>query len=348
MQVEKKVLYDILLKLRPGLAKKEIIEQATHFIFTGDDIAVYNDRICITFPFKSDFKCSVKGEEFYHIISGAPQEFIDIKLDKEQLKIGSKKIKAGLSTLVDEASKVEDYIEKIKKDRDTVKWLPLPSDFIQGAFFCMFSASKDMVKGPYTCIFVQDKNIYSTDTLRASHYIMKDKVEKTFLIRAKDVAELVKFAVIEYGMSDNWAHYATEDGLEFSCRHIKEEYPYPEKVKTLFNLKSGTTLEFPKELKSTVDTVSVLAQGDVDINKLILVEIKKNEIHCSAQRERGWVEKSVDIKYDGPTVSFYINPIFFSQVLDKIKTATVSQDEHKAVFKSENFSHIIALPMEDE
>jgi uncharacterized protein YbaR (Trm112 family) len=347
MKLSKEVLYNALLKLRPGLAKKEIIEQATHFIFTGKEIATYNDRICITYPFETDFKCSVKGEEFFKLISGTTEDSINITLKDDQLNIGTKRIKAGLSTLVNETDKVEEFIEKIKKDRKKVEWKKLPEDFTQGAFFCMFSASKEIMKGPFTCIFVSDDDIYSTDGLRASHYKMKSKVEKNFLVRAKDVAELVKFEVTEFSMTDNWIHYRTKDDIGFNCRHILEDYPYPKKVKTLFEINSGIPVVLPDTLKPTVDTVAVLAEGDVDINKTILVEIIKDEIKCTAERERGWVEKSVETKYDGPKISFFINPIFLSQVLARTTTFMISAEEHKALFKTDNFTHVIALPMED-
>ena len=65
MEVNKEELLKILIAVKPALSKKEILLQMSHIIFTGEDVATFNDTLCIIHPYKTDFKCSVQGEEFY-------------------------------------------------------------------------------------------------------------------------------------------------------------------------------------------------------------------------------------------------------------------------------------------
>ena len=62
MKIEREELLKVLSAIRPGLAKKDIVEQATHFIFTGQEVLTYNDQICISYPFETDFECSVPAD----------------------------------------------------------------------------------------------------------------------------------------------------------------------------------------------------------------------------------------------------------------------------------------------
>ena len=92
----------------------------------------------------------------------------------------------------------------------------------------------------------------------------------------------------------------------------------------------------------TVSAVVSLAAGEEDINKSIDLSIKNGSINIRAEKERGWIEKEIDIAYEGEEVNFSINPIFFSQILKHACGFTLLKG--KAQFSSENFYHVLALP----
>jgi len=342
--INRKELVDILSKVRPALAKKEIIEQATHFIFTGTHITTYNDQICIIHPYPTDFQCSVRAKEFYEILNGITEDEIEIKRTKTQLKVNSERTKAGLTTVVDEKDKVDHMVEIIAADMKKAKWYYLPESFLKGMFLCMFSASKDMTTGAFTCLYGNGSEIFSSDTLRASWFIMeKDEFKPPFLLPARDVAELIKFPVTKYTVTENWMHFKTKDKVSMSVRKLEGEFP---DIKPLFEIK-GYSFILPSDLKNAIDSVSILAEGELDINRVVYIKVEKGKVTCKAQKERGWIEKTIDSDYDKKRViDFTINPHFFSQVLEKTTSITVS--EEKAVFTGENFKHIICLPIDEE
>jgi DNA polymerase III sliding clamp (beta) subunit (PCNA family) len=348
MKINRSELLSALKSTQPGLAKREIIQQAAHVMFMGKCIATFNDAISVLYPFSTDFKCSVNGEEFYKVLEGIKEDEIDLSLDGDHIKIDSKKTKAGFSTLVGENEKVENMVEKILTTTSKPKFFrTLPKDFVKGVFLCMFNASKDMTSGVKCCVAVRNDQIFSTDNLRMSRYVMDSKVKDEILIPARDTFDLVKYDVTRYGLSDGWVHFQTEEGVIFNCRTMKGEYPF-DRVNVFFK-KMSDEIKVPAELKTIMKNAVVLAAGEVDIAKMVEVTIDKGKITCKSEKERGWMIKEVDCRYKGKKLVFYVNPIFMAQVLESATTlALVQGKEHpdKAYFTQDNYQHIIALPTE--
>lgn len=343
MKINRKELFTALTLAKAGLSKKDIIAQAQHFIFTGTDICTYNDQICIIVPFKTDFSCSVKGEELDKIISGISEENILIDLKDQKLNITTKKTKASLSTMVDEEGKVEEMIENIKiKTNKKNFWKSLPSNFIEGISLCIFSASKDMTQGIRSCIAINDDSIWSTDNLRISWYKMNDNVEE-MLIPVRNAEELVKYQdVIEYGLSKGWVHLKTKEGLIFSSRTIEGDFTYS--VLMNFFKEPDKTFDLPKELKDVLQNISVLADGTYAINKSVNIEIDDGVMTCKAMQDTSWVTKVLDIDYNEEPLHFSVNPFFFAQILNKTTTFGIYENAKVAIFIRDNFKHIMALP----
>ncbi len=350
MQVSKEELLKVLIAVKPGIAAKDFIEQATHAIFTGEEIATYNDSISIIYPYKTDFACSVSGEEFYKIVASIKEDTLDLTVEDNQMRIKSKKTKAGLSTIVGENAKVEKLVVRIKETVSARRfWKSLPADFLNGVYLCMFNASRDMTTGVRCCVAVKDDRIYSVDNIRISRFIMQGKVNE-MLIPARSAMELVKYKVTKYGISDGWIHFKTDDEVMFNCRTMIGDYPSIDH----FFREPQNEITIPMEMQEVMKAAAVIAEGDVDIAKIVEVTIDKGEITCrSEDKGKKWMEKTVDLEnYKGRKIVFWVNPTFFSQVLDKstslfLVTREEFPDEEfpdKAIFTSGSFQHIIALP----
>lgn len=350
MIVNRMELLQILQSVKPGLATREFIEQATHVIFLGDHVATYNDTLCIVAEFHTDFVCSVKGDEFYKTVDSINESEIEITLENDQIKLNAKKTKAGMSTVVGENEKVEKFITTLmEKTKQSRFWKVAASDFKEGLFLCALSASRDMTTGVRCCVAIKDDTLYSTDGVRVSKYVMSRKMDD-LLISARDAIELAKYDISHYGRSDGWLHFKTKDNVQFHCKTMVGDYPFEGVIKVFRVPKDEIAL--PKELRDSLMAASVFSEGDVDIAKLVEITITDNKIICKSQKERGWIIKEVDLeKYEGPDLYFYINPVFFAQILDKTTTFFLSQKEDwpdKAIFTNENFQHVIALPGEED
>ncbi len=354
MKLNRNELLKAIAVVKPGIASKEIIQQMVHIIFMGDYIASYNDNISVIAPFKTDFKTSVHGEEFYKAIDIVNEEEVDISIDKALLKIKSKRTKAGMSTIVGENEKVEERItDLIARTNAKRFWKTLPEDFLAGVSLCMFCTDKDMTRGVTTCIAVKGGELFSTDNFRASKYVMKNKMDDMF-IPSISALHLVKYNVTKYGTSEGWIHFKTEDGILFNCKTMIGVYPF-ESMMDFFREPSDEII-LPKELQEAMKAASAFAEGEVDIAKSVEITIEKNILTCRSEKDRGWIEKEIVLeKPVRKKLLFYINPIFLDQILNRTTSFFIASRKEdpeeplpdKAIFTSENFQHVIALPTED-
>lgn len=336
MKFQRKELVDILSAVRPALSKKDIVEQATHFIFTKDRLTTYNDYICISHPLKSGLECSVDADKLFRVLSNIQEGEVDLSYDGKQMLVKSGKVRSGLAALKE--GEVNKYITDLGKDYEGKKWKSLPEDFSEGIFLCMFSAARDMSTGPLTGVHVEGESIFSSDDLRISNYKMSSKIDDELLIPVKSIIELVKFKINKYIVTKSWVHFKTKDEVTFSSRILKDKFPDA----TKFFETEGTAVRFPKEMQSVIKVVSVLAEGDIDIDRKIQVSVGNGVITCRGEREIGWIERDIETKYKGRAITFNINPLFLHQVLDKSAKMTVG--ENKALFETEKFRHVMVLP----
>jgi DNA polymerase III sliding clamp (beta) subunit (PCNA family) len=337
MQINKEAFLKVLAAVKPGLAKKEIVEQSTHFIFTGQEVVTYNDYICISHPLETDFQCSIKAEEFYKILQSMKEENIDIECNKDMLvKINGKSSRAGLTAMKE--GKIDEYIKQL--DIKSIRgWTSLPKDFIQGIYLCMFSVSKDMTSGALSCISIKDTYIASSDDLRISQYVMESGLKKEILIPLQSVVELVKYQVTKFNLTDAWIHFKTDEGLIFSSRIVKDNFP---DISAFFALE-GAKIELPKELQSVLSLIKIVVEDAVDIiDQKVEIIIKKNQITCRGEGKIGWAEQDIPCSYKGKDIKFSVNPLFLTQILNKSTKVIIG--EGKALFELDNFKHIMVLP----
>lgn len=337
MKIKRSELLKALSLVKPGLAKKEIVEQSTHFIFNKEEIVAYNDYICITHPFKTDFKCSIKAEEFYKLLQSMKEENITVECGKDMIvKINDKETRVGLSATKE--GKIDEYINQLDI-KNIKKWKILPKDFIQGVYLCMFSISKDMTSGTLSCLSIVDNKISSSDNLRISQYEMGDSIKNDLLIPLQSVVELVKYPVTKYCLIDSWIHFKTDEGIVFSTRIMKGDFP---DVGKFLDLK-GTKINLPKELQEAMQLTKIVVEDSLDIvDQKVELTIKKDIITCRGDGKISWAEKDVVFSYKGKEIKFLVNPLFLSQVLNK--TTSVIVGEEKALFISDSFKHVMVLP----
>lgn len=348
MEVNKVELMSILESVRPGLAARQTHEQATHFIFTGRDVATFNDRLCITYPYKSDFKCSVKAEDFYKWLSLIDGEDMDVSLEGNSVIALSGNHEAGFSCSLDDNHKVDKFIRRRNHDAKG-EFQKLPEEFLDGIQLCIFSCSTDISRSAMNCVHVDGTDLMSSDGMRLSWFVM-NKEMPSCLIRARDLAELVKFPITQYLITDTWAHFKTDEGVMFSAKLTVGTYPdrrpYFKKAQ---KQETQTEIEFPREpLQQSLKTTEIMVE-DVDmVDKHIQVEVEPDSIILSSQRSKGmstgWTRSRIEIEYEGEPIEFKINPKFLHQILDRLTKFSVKTGQ--IMFTRENFTHIIAMTPE--
>jgi hypothetical protein len=335
MILEREELLDALNAVMPGIDKKDIIEQMTHFQFTGDNLVAYNDAIHIKYPFKTDFICSAPAKPLHKLISSLKGERVSLKKVKGTLKIKSKETDSELNIVVE--NDIDHILTKIEEDLAKQKYKPIPADFTEAAHLCSFSAAKDETQGTLTCVHIKGTTIEAGDRTRCSRYVMEKKMPE-FLIRASVPNELVKYNVTRYAVSESWVHFKTEEGAFFSCRRVKGDYLDYDKF---FDDFKGVKVVLPEKLAEALNTLLAFSDEGWMVQPYTEIIFKKDKLVCKVQSNVGKSTRQMKLDYNKKERSIRINPYLLKQVLDKANTIFIGS--RMAMFKHDKFKHIIAL-----
>lgn len=339
MKINKSKLQEALAKVKPGLASKDLIEQATSFAFMDGRVVTYNDEISISHPVKDlNISGAIKAEALYSFLDKLKKDEIFINKDDNQVIIQAGKAKAGL-ILEQEIKLPVQEIGEIKE------WKPLPEGIVQGLKFCYPSCSTDMSNPILTCVYLEGDSIQSTDSFQITEYKMKEAIPVPgFLIPANVVRELIKYDIKEISKGEGWMHFRTEEGTIFSCRVFTGDFPDIGKYLKV----KGQKIRFPKTIIEALEKAQIFSKNplNVDYLEIVAVDISKENIKISAKGEFGWFEETSRIKYSGDPVKFSTGVGFLINLLNSMQTPTCVLGEDQIQFKHEGWTHVLAITSE--
>ena len=346
MKVDRKNLLEILTRVKPALAIKDFVEGGTHFIFDENQVFSFNDKIAISSPSPVHLNCSVSSQEFYSLLSQIADEEIDLTIEEECLNIQGSAIKAGLTILRESES-----LKLIRSiDFESLgPWFPLPKDFLKGLSLCGFSCSKDATLDWMTCIWISGGSMLSTDDIRVTSFNMMKEIESSFFLPLTSAQSLIKFLPVEYCLKDGWAHFREEKKVIFSSRILDSENP-EENIEEFFNVQ-GTEL-FLTENKTFLDVikrVGILEDKFMELDRKISIKIEGRKVIIEGKREGiGWIREELllDTYNENLRCSFKINPSFLWEILTIMPSLIIIIGETTCLFKSDNFRHVMALPLD--
>ena len=336
MKFKKDQFKTILEGLKPGLAQKNLADNLANFSFSGKRVYTYNDQIFISHVLETDFQCSVSGDKFYSIVANSPGDELDITLSNNEMIIKGAKSKAKMTLATGDPD-----LDKIQVPYEEKGWATLPEGFTEGLELCCLSLSRDLTKPAFTCVAINDSDLLSTDRVRISRYLMGGSFsDKKFLIPGTSAKVLTKYPIIEYLKGNGWIHFRTGGQAVISSRLFNDTFP---DVNAFFELK-GKEIALPKRLKEMVDSVSSIIESKFEADKFlsVLISGKEKTITCSGQGDTNsfvrFESLEAGIQED---LSFDINPVFLSKILDSDTSMIVG--ESKALFLKDNFEHVVSL-----
>lgn len=338
MKIDRKELLQSLAKVKPGLGKNELIEQATHFCFMGDRVVTYNDEISVSCTLENmDCHGAVSADELYSFLNRVTRDSIDINVKGSELLMKCGRASAGL-TLHEQIKLPLSEIEGPNTD-----WIPLPDNFAEAISFCKFSCSSDMSMPILNCLHVCKECVESSDDIRFTKFELKecDSMD-SFLIPVSVAKELSNYAITEMTGNSSWKHFRTADkSVVFSCRIYADEYP---DTSGFSNIENFIKVKMPKKLGMILTRAGIFAKERADKDSMITITIDGSMIKIKSQNDAGWFKETTKIKYDGDPITFNVNPEFLEVMLSKTTMCLIGSDRIK--FEGDNWYHIVALTME--
>lgn len=342
MQIARDRMLSILEAMKPGLARKEILEESGNFIFDNDRILTYNDQVCIIHPLNCDFRCSVPAEELHKLIKLIGDDTLVLTLGESgaMLKIKTRSTNIELAALTGDP-----ITELVSNFPDMEPWLRVPEKMMEGIKWCSFSAAKNATLTYLTGIHIGNRYIMATDELRISKYTLPAKMRATLLIPADSARQLLAFTPISYSVKDGWCFFKNDADVVFCTRTIEGEYPVRNYMRE-FNFE-GVDVALPASLKGALEVSQVLADGQIPEEKRVDITIKQGVLTIKAQkRDVGNIRKRMKVRYNNSrAITFTINPIHLHAILDRTRNMKIGQD--RALFKTGGFEHLVSLFVEE-
>ena len=346
MKIKRAELLEALNIVEPGVATNAVIEQMGCILFTGQDMITFNNQVAVLYPFDTEFEVAINHADLKNIVTKIKKDEIEFVMGESELLITTKTTKAGLVPLTTEDidESIDSLISQLPNEENDLEWQDLPDGFIDGALLCAPAAAHDLSQGPLACLYINNSNLVCGDNQRISWYEMNKPIEgDEFFIRAGVVGELAKFNVKQLCVSDSWANFVTDDNVIFSTKLVKGKSI--EYFTEMFAGFKGNVIALPEGLREIVEAAAVMAE-DTD-TKDMQISIQKGEMICATQNNRGWVEKTIPLKYDKKKpVELFISAKFLQQILNLPLKMTVGKD--RSMFQSGQFKHMLIHKVREE
>jgi len=330
--------------LLPGVDSTNPTTMSDIFIFDGRWVKTGNNKLSISYPFPSDTGISggVKAKELYKILAKMTDETVEMENVESTIIIKDRITNLTLNLIQDETT---DRIIRNKK-LQRIAWEKIPENFCKCLMLCMFSTSSDQNSGVWNTVYINGKDMVSTDNVRVS-WAKLDKKMPEFMLPVSSIVEVLKMEPNNYFIDSAWAHFQNEkNGIILSTRLVIGEYPIDD-LKVLFDKETDAKeYVFPEDLQKSLSRVSVLSYKDGYID--LYYDDKNGYLIVKGEREFASIKDKIKISRGTFPVKkrLHIAPDFLIDILPKTKNFKLAGNV--ILFEIENYKHIIALYIPDK
>jgi DNA polymerase III sliding clamp (beta) subunit (PCNA family) len=342
MLVNKSKLQEALGIVRPGLAKKEEVEQSTSFAFINGRVVTYDDDISISHPVEGiELEGAIESDKLYQLLTKIKPKKdqkedeleIDIEIEENEVIITSGKIKAGLSLQSEIKLPLTEEIE------EKGKWKRLPDDFLKFVGMCIPSCGIQKTKPILTCVHVNKAGfVEASDGYRITHCDFPEGFPvNTFLIPSKSARLMLTLQPISIAEGKGWIHFKTTYGTILSCRLFDDIFPDT----APYLAGKGKQIVFPRSINDVLERANIFTEYD-----LVSISLQDKKLKINAKFNTGWFEEEVNAKYEDEPISFMINPGLLKGILKETQSGELAKN--KMLFRGEGWIYMTTLTVENK
>lgn len=322
--------------VKPGLASKEILEQATSIIFRDGKAWTFNDEVAVCAPLQDlELTGAVPADPLYKLLSRLPADGdLKISVKDDELTIQCGRSKTGLRLEQEIRLPLDEELE------DPKEWAKLPEGFLEAVKTSLFTASRSGHLPILTCVNIQDEFVQTCDEYRMTRCGgFTIKTEHELNVVARHLERLASYNPVQDGISGSWWHFRNKAGVVYMVRIVDGEYP---NLDQFLDVEGGVEIEFPPELQASLEWASIMADDAVKFEQEVEVKLTKGYLTVRGEGPDGWAEDALRMKYAGEPVSFKAHPLFLKEMAKRSRKVTVSPQALKV--EGENgFVHMVAL-----
>jgi DNA polymerase III sliding clamp (beta) subunit (PCNA family) len=337
MRIYRQELLDILGKIRPGLAAKEMVEQSANFLFLNGQVCTYNDEVLMSHPGCSDLMGSVQSKELFLLLSKMSSKEIELEIEttKTEMCIKSGTIEAGIALQADISEKLKSAVKELMVDRD---WKSLSKDFATVVQQVAFAAGKEVTKPLLTCVHVTSQYAETCDNYRLARIAFPKRLRiKDLLLPARAIQNIAQYEPTQFAHGDGWAHFRNADSVQFSCRTMEGQYP---DLSGLLQVE-GVLVEFPDGILDSLGRSGVFLDDSVMGNEACSLQLADDVLEISARGVSGWIKEKLPVAYKGAPIEFQVLPKAFESILKRHPSAVIGS--RSILFKGEGFFYCCSI-----
>jgi hypothetical protein len=330
----KERLLQSLMRVKPGLAKKDIIAQASKFVFKDGHVYTFNDEIAVSHPLEHPLNGVIPADEFYKFISKINDDTIKIATEGPVLYIKDTK---SLSVELN----IEEEVKLPIADMSSPSlWYTIPDDFNEALTFALLSVGTDLSKPVLTCIHWTPQYIESCDNFRLTRYtINTPDLTAPILLSNKIISNLKNYTPVQFSIADKWAHFKTVDDCIFSCRVYSADYV---DLSVIFNKEYNQEIIFTDSMISLLDKMVILAEKDIHGKSKAIMTVTSGIATVQTHSGLGKGDESTRVKC-GVDITFEFKIETLLHILKYFKKAFIDEDKKALQFKNDKWTHVVSL-----
>ena len=299
MRIIREELLRQLESVSPGLAPREVVDQATCFVFDGGYVTTFNDEMACSTPCAPGLSGAVPAQRFLDLLRKLTEEGLDISAQQGELSIKGVGRRSGIRL----ESEITMPLSSLERPVD---WSPLDPDVLSGIEMAAQCAAAEADNFLLKCIHITPDFVEATDNYKAIKYYCKTGVESPVLVNHTAGRHLVGCGMTEICQTENWLHFRNPNGLTISCRQHKETYA---DLTAWYELE-GEAARLPLGINEAVAKAAIFSD-----DQEVTFHLRAGKMRVKAQNMEGWFEEQREVQYDGPAVVFMLSPKLVEAIL---------------------------------
>jgi hypothetical protein len=335
MKINRMALLSSLEAVVPGLAKKDVVEQSSCFVFSDGVVATFNDEIaCLKeLPEGLNLTGAVVAEPFLKLLWKMPDETIALEAKAGALVVKGKG-KRGTIRMEAEVLLPVDTVEDVGEEA----WGELPSEMMEALNIVQMCAgtSKDD-SFCLTCVNFTPDYIEACDNFQVSRYTIPTGVKEATLVRRDSIKHITGLGMVDMAETDTWLHFRNGTGLQLSCRRYKDEFP---NVEPILDVQDAHTTTLPPGISEAVARAEIFSSENSEQNQ-VAIKLGANRFQITGKGANGEFTERKDVKYDGTECTFLIAPNLLVQLVDRHTEASISGN--RLMVENGKFKYVTCL-----
>ena len=315
---------------RPFLASTDFIPALTHFNFSEDGVAAFNDTSGIKITLDTELRCAVLGQLILKILNTMSSTTVRVEHPNDKfirLVDGRSKVKLPI---LDTADFISLFIAPSTEGMQLIK---LPITFFKGLEKCLINVNEDPAhkeqNGIFWSITKDQINIYSTDDLTISKFSLSQEnasveepvevlTEKFFCEQLVSLAKVYAEGAETIDLYFGEKHVIAEIGTNVACKiytraMIHSLTSYEDIIGPHIQATDENAfMEIPENFHPILERAAViLASKKAD--KVMSVTVEGKELIILSESDFGRVVDTVEVPMNLGEFNFNIDPTLFQR-----------------------------------